>query len=88
MPPSQETIRVQLNYPPNRVKEPVVYRLVVDFGLVPNIRRANIDLREGGFIFMELTGSNEDLDRAIRWLGEVGVSVSTIGLDGTQEWAL
>ena len=83
-----ETVRVQLNYPLDRVDQPVLYRLVRDFGLVPNIRRANIDPRSGGYIFLELSGEKEALERGLRFLANLGVTVSAIGLDGTQEWAV
>jgi L-aspartate semialdehyde sulfurtransferase ferredoxin len=83
-----ETVRVQLDYPPDRVREPLLYRLVTDFGLVPNIRRANFDVEQGGFIFLELEGPSEALARGLAWMQESGISVSAIGFDGTQEWAI
>jgi ABC-type methionine transport system ATPase subunit len=84
----QDTIRVQLNYPPGVVEQPILYRLVKEFGLVPNVRRANIDLRTGGFLFLELSGARESLKRAITWLQEQGIAVDAIGIDGAQEWAI
>ena len=83
-----ETIRVQLNYPKEQVQEPILYRLVTKYGLVPNIRRANIDARTGGFIFLELTGKKDELEKAIYWLEKIGIQVSAIGLDGTEEWVV
>lgn len=83
-----ETIRLQLNYPPDRVREPLLYRLVTDFGLVPNIRRANFDPVSGGFIFLEIEGPTEAIARGLAWMEESGVTVSAIGFDGTQEWAI
>ncbi len=83
-----ETVRVQLNYPLERVKEPILYHLVKDYGLVPNIRRANIDVHTGGYIFLELTGPKDELERGLRWLEGCGITVSAIGVDGTQEWAV
>jgi L-aspartate semialdehyde sulfurtransferase ferredoxin len=84
----KETIRVQLNYPIERVKEPILYHLVMDYGLIPNIRRANIDVHTGGFIFLELTGEKSALDRGLKFLEDCGIDVSAIGIDGTQEWAV
>lgn len=83
----QETVRVQLNYPLEHVEEPILAHLVTDFGLVPNIRRANMDVRTGGYIFLELSGEREALHRALRWLTERGIGIDAIGLDG-QEWAI
>lgn len=83
-----DTIRVQLNYPVELVHEPVVYRLVERFGLIPNIRRAAFDQQSGGFIFLELSGETAALEQALAWLEEIGITVDPIGLDGTQEWAV
>lgn len=88
MPEPIETVRLQLDYPPERGREPLLYRLVTDFGLVPNIRRANFDARKGGFIFLELEGPSDALAGGLAWLQEMGIMVSAIGFDGTQEWAI
>lgn len=86
--PEMETIRVQLNYPIEQVKEPILYRLVTNFNLIPSIRSANIDFKTGGFIYLDLTGKMEDVENGLQWLEEQGVSVNAIGLDGAQEWAI
>ena len=80
------TRRVQLNYPLERVKEPVLYHLVMDYGLIPNIRRANIDIHTGGFIVLELTGEENDLARGIRFLEDCGVEVAEVGLNASGDW--
>jgi hypothetical protein len=82
----RETQRVQLTYPPEIVTEPILYHLVVDHGLIPNIRRANMDARTGGFIVLELTGEPEALDRGIRFLEGCGIEVSVAGVDASTEW--
>ena len=85
---NNDIIRVQLNYPKSIVSEPIVYRLVTDFGLVPNIRHAKIDVHTGGYLFLELSGKRANLDRALEWLEAIGVGIDAIGVDGTQEWAI
>ena len=82
----KETLRVQLNYPLERVKEPILYHLVMDYGLIPNIRRANIDVHTGGFIVLELTGEKDAVDRGLKFLENCGITVSPVGVDTTQEW--
>lgn len=74
----RQTIRVQLNYPLERVKEPILYHLVLDYGLIPNIRRASIDVHAGGFIVLELTGNRSDLDRGIKFLEGCGITVTDV----------
>src|SRR5947209_6923894 len=86
--PQTDTIRVRLTFPVRIVRQPIVYRLISEFRVVPNIRRANIDFNTGGYLFLELSGTREDLDHAIAWLQSVGIGIDAIGLDGTEEWAI
>ena len=83
----QETIRVQLNYPLERVKEPILYHLVMDYALIPNIRRASIDVHTGGFIVLELTGEKGQLDRGLKFLESCGITVTDVGMDSAREWS-
>lgn len=84
----KETKRIKLSYPLERVKEPILYHLVMDYGLIPNIRRANIDIHTGGFIVLELTGESESLDRGINFLESCGVTVSDVGFDDANlDWS-
>ena len=74
----QESIRVQLDYPLERVKEPIIYHLVVDYKLVPNIRRANIDVHTGGMLVLQLDGNRSNLDAGIEFLRSLGITVTDI----------
>ena len=60
-----EVMRVKLDYPLERVKEPIIYHLVTDYRLVPNIRRANIDHNAGGMMILEIEGDPDDLEAGI-----------------------
>jgi ABC-type methionine transport system ATPase subunit len=66
-----------LTFPGNVVSEPLLYRIYPDFGLVPNIRRANIDER-GGWVIVELHGDDAEIERCLTWLASVGVIVDRI----------
>lgn len=59
---------------PNLVKEPVIYQLGRKFEIVTNIRRADVT-RDQGWVLLEITGENEELDRGVRYLEERGVKV-------------
>ena len=84
---NRETVRVQLTYPMDRVAEPILYHLVADFDLVPNIRRANMDIQSGGFLFLQLTGERTNLSNALQWLNTQGISTEPVGLDG-EAWTI
>lgn len=76
-----ESIRIQLDYPLEQIKEPVIYHLVVDYHLIPNIRRANIDVHTGGMIVLQLDGTREDMDDGIDFLRRTGITVTEIGME-------
>ncbi len=66
-----------LTFPERLVQEPMVHRMGTQFGLVPNIRRANIDERSA-WIILDLEGADEDVAAAVAWLVEQGVKVDRI----------
>jgi len=73
-------MRVRLTFPAHLIQEPIVYRLVKDFDIVINIRRADVKA-DYGWIALELDGEEAALARGIRWLKETGVQVDPIEHD-------
>ncbi len=71
------TKRVRFNFPLTKVKDPVIYYLVKDYGLIPNIRRANIE-QDRGWVVLEITGTPEDLERGFDFVRSYGVDVEPI----------
>lgn len=74
-----KTLRVQLNYPAERVDNPVLYHLIKEYGLVPDIRRAQYDTQTGGFLVVELSGEEESLEAALEWLELTEITVERLG---------
>src|SRR3989304_8616414 len=68
---------LHLTFPAHLVSQPVIHRLGTEFGLVTNIRRANIEER-GGWIIVEVQGDDERVAEAIAWLAEQGLQVDRI----------
>lgn len=66
-----------LTYPDDLVPEPVLWELAQRFGLVTNIRRANIE-DTVAWAIVEVRGDPETLDAARGWLAERGVVVADI----------
>lgn len=71
-------VRVKLTFPENLIREPVIARMVREFDVLPNIRRANVE-ETVGWIVCELDGSPESIERAITWLRDLGVQVDQLG---------
>jgi ABC-type methionine transport system ATPase subunit len=73
-------MRLRLTFPAELVQQPVVYHLVKDFDLVPNIRRADVRA-DHGWVVLELEGAADRLQRGVAWLEEQGVTVDPIERD-------
>jgi hypothetical protein len=71
-------VRVRLTYPEPLIKEPLLGRLVREFDVLPNIRRAAVDDVDG-WIICELSGEPPAVDAAIAWLQDAGVQVDRLG---------
>lgn len=71
-------VRVRLTFPEPLIKEPVIARVVKEFDVMPNIRRAKVE-DSYGWIVCELGGEHGNVDRAIAWMRELGVEVDLLG---------
>jgi hypothetical protein len=73
-------LRVRLTFPPALIQEPIVYRLVKDFDIVINIRRADVKA-DHGWMALELEADETALERGVKWLKDKGVQVDPIEHD-------
>jgi ABC-type methionine transport system ATPase subunit len=69
--------RYHLTFPEHLISEPVIHRIGKDFGLITNIRRANIEERHG-WVILEMDGTDEAIANAVAWLTEQGVQVDRL----------
>jgi ABC-type methionine transport system ATPase subunit len=67
--------RLHLSFPEPLVERPVIYEAANRFGVVPNIRRANVETHSG-WVILELSGDQQSIDDAVSWFSEVGVVVN------------
>ena len=70
--------RVKLTFPEHLIKQPIIARMVREFDVMPNIRRANVE-ETVGWIVCELGGDSDAIERAIEWLRDLGVGVDRLG---------
>lgn len=73
-------MRLRLTFPAHLVQEPIVYRLVKDFDIVINIRRAEVKA-DYGWVALELEADEARLQRGVQWLKGKGVQVDPIERD-------
>jgi ABC-type methionine transport system ATPase subunit len=71
-------LRVRLTFPEALVTEPIIGRMVRQFDVLPNIRRANVE-DTLGWMVCEITGDRPAVERALAWLTETGVQVDRLG---------
>ncbi|MSQ24391.1 MAG: FeS-binding protein [Chloroflexi bacterium] len=69
--------RVRFFFSTDLVSEPVVYLLGKEFDVVTNIRGGEVT-HDSGWLYLELSGEDAEIDRAIQWTIERGVRVDPI----------
>lgn len=67
--------RLYLSFPEALVERPLIFEAANRFGVMPNIRRANVEAHSG-WVILELTGDQQKIDDAVAWFSEIGVSVN------------
>lgn len=69
--------RVRLTFPADLVPRPVIGELARDFGVLANIRRADVS-DDVGWIVCELDGAADRVAEAISWMERIGVDVDRL----------
>ncbi|PLX96778.1 MAG: methionine ABC transporter [Desulfuromonas sp.] len=69
------TKRLLFFFPRCETEKPIVYHLVKDFDLEINIFRAKVTPDEEGYLVLDLTGNEANIDKGIAWLVGFGVEV-------------
>ena len=65
---------VKLTYTRALVDQPILHQMIAKFGLLTNIRRAEVN-EAGGWLIVELRGEEQTIEQALEWLREVGIEV-------------
>lgn len=72
--------RLWLMFQPKLVTQPIVFELGHKFKVVTNIRQASVD-EEIGIVSVEIDGEEEEIERAIAWLEQMGVKVEPVEMN-------
>ncbi len=73
-----QKITVRLDFPLERVPEPVFSRLVTEFDVAPNLLSADINASSGGWLVLGLEGDDATVARALDWTRSQGVAVTAL----------
>lgn len=66
--------QVMFTFPPELVKEPIIYNLGRKFKIVTNIRRAGVT-QDRGWVVLELEGDEADTEEGLNWVKSQGVRI-------------
>lgn len=73
--------KLVLSFPENIVTKPITYKLVKEFNLEFNILRAEITPDMEGKMLLELKGDKTQIDEAVKYLTNTGVTVQEAAKD-------
>ncbi len=69
--------QVMFTFPPELVREPIIYNLSQQFRVVTNIRRADISENKG-WVVLELDGDEKEIEKSVAWLTQRGIRVDPV----------
>ncbi len=72
--------RLMFTFPPDLIKEPIIYNLGHQFEVETNIRRADVSENKG-WVVLELEGEDKEIDEGIAWVTAKGVRVDPVAGD-------
>ncbi|TMK51770.1 MAG: FeS-binding protein [Actinobacteria bacterium] len=72
--------RILLTFPEDLITEPVIHTMGTRYGIVTNVRRANVEERMG-WVILEIDGAEEALDAAVAYAANLGVEVNEMSGD-------
>lgn len=70
--------QVELLFPTNLIKEPVIYRMSKAVDVVFNIRRAKVTTRTGEIVLELETADEATMDKALKFLTDAGITIEPI----------
>ena len=73
------TKKLMLFFPRCECEKPIIYHLVKDHNLIVNVYRAKVTPNEEGYLVLDVTGTEEDIQRGMTFVKTFNVSVNYTG---------
>lgn len=73
------TKKLLLFFPKCECEKPIIYHLVKDYNLIVNVYRAKVTPDEEGYLVLDVTGTEADIERAMQFLKTFNVTISPAG---------
>ena len=79
------TQKLMLHFPKCECEKPIIYHLVKDYDLVVNVFRAKVTPEEEGYLVLDVTGIEADIQRAMDYVSTFNVQVNITGKGVTRD---
>jgi len=73
------TKKLMLFFPRCECEKPIIYHLVKDHNLIVNVFRAKVTPDEEGYLVLDVTGTEEDIQRGMNFVTTFNVSINYSG---------
>ena len=76
--------RLMFTYPPELIREPIIFNLGEQFNIATNIHLADIS-EDRGWVILELEGEDKNIEEGIAWATSKGIRIEPAGGDTNEE---
>ena len=73
------TRKLMLAFPRCECEKPIIYHLVRDYNLVVNVFRAKVTPDEAGYLVLDVTGTEQDIENALAYVQTFDVTINEAG---------
>ena len=73
------TKKLMLFFPKCECEKPIIYHLVKDYGLIVNVFRAKVTPEEEGYLVLDVTGTEKDIEKAMAFVKTFKVRINAAG---------
>ncbi len=73
------TKKLMLWFPKCECEKPIVYHLVRDYDLLVNVFRARVTPEEEGYLALDVTGTEANIERAMEYIRTFNVTINFTG---------
>lgn len=79
------TRKLMLYFPECETEKPIVYHLVKDYDLIINIFRARVTPEEEGYLVLDVTGTEENIEKGTAFIKSLDIRIDTTQKGVTRE---
>lgn len=79
------TQKLMLYFPKCECEKPIIYHLVKDYDLIVNIFRAKVTPEEEGYLVLDVTGTEKQIEAGIAYVKTFNVTVNPTGKGVTRD---